>query len=182
MSRKQGWQRHWILCLLACVGGLAGIAFGSNKAPSQGSAEPNLQKGAIARWDASPALFVENFGEWGDKSVRLVHQGKGADVLLSDSGLTFQLRGEERPYVVKVSFPGSRKVVPEGLCPSRTRVNFYMGADQSQWRSRVPAYEKAVYRGLYPGIDLVVQGKRSHVKYEFHVAPGADAGAVRLAY
>ena len=39
-----------------------------------------------------------------------------------------------------------------------------------------------MYRDLWPGIDLVFHGRGSRLKYEFHVAPGADPSRIRLAY
>ena len=39
----------------------------------------------------SPALFVENQGQWADDSVRFVHSGDGASVAMTDTGPVFQL-------------------------------------------------------------------------------------------
>ena len=44
------------------------------------------------------------------------------------------------------------------------------------------AYEEVVYRDLWPGIDLAFHGRGSSLKYEFHVAPGADPSRIRMAY
>jgi hypothetical protein len=38
------------------------------------------------------------------------------------------------------------------------------------------------YNGLYAGIDLVTWGQRDSLKYEFHVAPGADYQQIRIHY
>ena len=38
------------------------------------------------------------------------------------------------------------------------------------------------YHDLWPGVDLHVREQAGVLKYEFHVAAGADAGAIRLAY
>jgi len=46
----------------------------------------------------------------------------------------------------------------------------------------VPAYESVVYEGLYEGVDLKVWGLRSHLKYEFHVSPGADFSPIAVRY
>src|SRR5688572_8464165 len=46
---------------------------------------------AVEIFNTSPALFVENAGQWEDSSVRFVHQGKGANIALTDSGAQFQL-------------------------------------------------------------------------------------------
>ena len=39
-----------------------------------------------------------------------------------------------------------------------------------------------MYRDLWPGIDLVFRGRGADLKYELHVAPGADPSRIRLAY
>src|SRR4030042_1221904 len=40
--------------------------------------------------DASPALFVENQGQWADESARFVHQGNGVNVAMTDAGPVFE--------------------------------------------------------------------------------------------
>ena len=42
-------------------------------------------------FNVSPALFVENQGQWADESVRFVHQGDGANVAMTDAGPVFQV-------------------------------------------------------------------------------------------
>ena len=46
----------------------------------------------------------------------------------------------------------------------------------------MPGYEKVTYENLYDGIDLQTWGQRSHLKYEFHVAPGADYRQIQVQY
>ena len=162
------------------------------------AADPALRDHALQLFDSSPAVFVPNEGQFQAESVRFVHRGNGANVLLSDDGIVFQLfqreeqpsprgrgdGGEEgvRTFTFRAYFPGARAVCPEGEGRSGASFNYYRGNDPGLWRSDVAGYEKVVYRGLYPGIDLVVYGKRSHLKYEFHVWPGADPEQIRVAY
>ena len=160
------------------------------RASGDGSAEGAAPSKALAWFQTSPALFVENAGQWADGSVRFVHQGSGAKVALTDEGPVFRLfrragDGEDaaaETLSFRVRFVGARAVRPEGANEAVTRFNYYVGADQSRWRTGLATYEKVVYRGLYPGIDLVVFGRRSHLKYEFHVAPGADPAQIIVRY
>ena len=46
---------------------------------------------AIELFDASPALFVANEGQWEDSSISYAFYGAGANVLHTDSGPVFQL-------------------------------------------------------------------------------------------
>jgi len=58
-------------------------------------------------------------------------------------------------------------------------VNYFVGATQ---HTNLATYREIVYQQLWPGIDMVFRGRGSHLKYEFHVAPGADPSPIRLAY
>ena len=80
-----------------------------------------------------------------------------------------------------VSFPGANIVTPIGLEQSPAQFNYCLG-EQSRWRSEVPSYERVAYCDLYDGIDLHAWGLSSHLKYEFHVAPGADYRQIRIQY
>ena len=57
-----------------------------------------------------------------------------------------------------------------------------IGGNPANWRTKLPTYGEVVYRRLWPGIDLHLRGEDGQLKYEFHLAPGADASRIRLAY
>ncbi len=80
-----------------------------------------------------------------------------------------------------VHFDGANLVTPKGTDQAATVYNYLVG-DQSQWHSNVPTYQKVAYHGLYSGIDLLTWGQRNSLKYEFHVAPGADYQQIRIHY
>ena len=81
----------------------------------------------------------------------------------------------------KARFKGARPVQPAGQTPSAQRINFRRG-ESSRWREGVPAWESVRYKGLYEGIDLLVAGRKEGMKYEFHLAPGADWKQIQLSY
>ncbi|HUU82806.1 MAG TPA: pre-peptidase C-terminal domain-containing protein, partial [Phycisphaerae bacterium] len=165
---------------------------------------------ALELFSVSPALFVENQGQWADETVRYVHQGSGANVAMTDTGPVFQVFREvpcegaelapgetledpfgldrfdsERPETevlqFSASFVGANSVTPVGLEQSETVFNYFVGGEED-WRSEVPAYEQVAYQGLYDGIDLVTWGQRDSLKYEFRVAPGADYTQIQVTY
>jgi hypothetical protein len=154
---------------------------------------------ATRLFDVSPALFVENQGQWSDPSIRYVHDGNRVDVAVTGEGMVFQIERipeDGGPSAVPssplqpagtdvlrfgASFVGARQVLPVGQEQSSSEFNYFVG-DQTLWRQDVPAYERVAYEGLYDGIDLLVQGLGSHLKYEFHVAPGADWSQIAIRY
>ena len=103
-------------------------------------------------------------------------------------GLRRRAKGENRPDSAPVRglefstrFVGARRVLPKGEALSE-QVFHYRRGEASRWRENVPSFEGIVYPNLYDGIDLRVTGKRTGVKYEFLVAPGADWRQIRLSY
>ncbi len=146
---------------------------------------------ALQLFSASPALFAPNEGQWADEAVRFVHSSGGATVALTDSGPVFQLfsvggaslprDGGVNVAQFSVAFEGANLVTPVGKDPSQAVHNYYVG-DPATWRTDVPTFETVAYLGLWDGIDLLTWGRRDGLKYEFHVAPGADPGQIRLRY
>jgi len=137
---------------------------------------------AVELFGVSPALFVENQGQWSDPTIRYVHDGEGVDVAVTDMGVVFRATDTDLQMLqFSASFGGANAVRPVGLERSASLFNYYVG-DPAGWRQDVPSYEAVAYEELYEGIDLRVQGLLSHVKYEFHVAPGEDYRRIAVRY
>ena len=162
------------------------------------SLEPRLllsgtaEQQVVQLLDATPALFVENQGQWADSSIRYAIQSSQANVLFSDNGLIFQLfqeeavEGSEEDTITHVTefsavFDGGNTVSPVGISQTGTAYNYFVG-DETTWRTGVASYEMLAYMELYSGVDLYVSGASDGIKYEFHVAPGADYGQIQISY
>ena len=82
---------------------------------------------------------------------------------------------------VHVKFPGARPgTEPQGQQALPVFSNYFLGNDPSQWSTRRQHYEGVRYEALWPGIDLVFYAQHRELEYDFHVAPHADAGKIRL--
>jgi gliding motility-associated-like protein len=91
-----------------------------------------------------------------------------------------QLRG----HAVFVDFEGA-KAAPQLTAskPLTERHNYYLGNDPEHWATDVPVVGRVRYQELYPGIGLELYGTaQGQLEYDLHVAPGADAAAIRLRY
>ncbi|NQT19879.1 MAG: hypothetical protein HQ592_09245, partial [Planctomycetes bacterium] len=136
----------------------------------------------------SPAAFIENTGRINDPAVRYAFHGSGANVFHTTSGPVFQvfrLRKNTPPahsYTFRATFPGAKNVWPVGRDPRKARVNYYITGERNKWHRSVPTYATVVYYELFEGIDLHTFGHRTHLKYEFHVAPAADCNRIIIKY
>ena len=75
----------------------------------------------------------------------------------------------------------NKNVRPGGGGETGAVISYFKGK-REDWRAGLPTYSKIIYRGLWPGIDLVYSGSADRLKYEFIVQPGADPARIRLAY
>src|SRR5439155_1986222 len=60
--------------------------------------------------------------------------------------------------------------------------NYLIGDDPGRWHTGIANYGRVEARGVYPGVDLVYYGNQRQLEYDFTVAPGADPGAIKLAF
>jgi hypothetical protein len=90
------------------------------------------------------------------------------------------------------------KATGSGLEKQPGLVNYFIGDDPKQWRTRIPTYAKAKFAGVYPGVDVVYYGREPRAKsqepgagkarslsaleYDFILHPGADPSRIRLAF
>ncbi|HEX2776144.1 MAG TPA: choice-of-anchor D domain-containing protein [Candidatus Acidoferrales bacterium] len=58
--------------------------------------------------------------------------------------------------------------------------NYFLGNDPGKWRTHVPHFSRAVATGVLPGVDVVAYGNERALEYDLRVAPGVEAGSLRL--
>ena len=162
-------------------------------------------RAAVQQFMAGPSVFIENAGQWADGSIRFALDGSGANVGLTDQGPRFQLfrktsttsttftpstpgqaleKSAPAPtemHEFAVVFDGAARVAPAGRGKSDRTFNYLMG-DVTNHREGVSSFNSVWYEGLYPGVSLELTGSRTGIKYNFHVAPGADWRAIRVKY
>ena len=83
--------------------------------------------------------------------------------------------------VVRMSLAGANPqpdVTGGGELPGKS--NYFIGRDESKWRTNVANFASVDYREVYPGVDLVYYGNQRQLEYDFRVAPGADPRRIKL--
>jgi hypothetical protein len=60
-------------------------------------------------------------------------------------------------------------------------VNYYIG-DKSNWHTNIPTSKAALYKELYPNIDLKVYGIEKQIEYDFIVKPGGNVSDISFEY
>jgi len=92
-------------------------------------------------------------------------------------------RGRPARSIVRMKLQGANPAPQiEGLEPLPSTSNYFTGSDPEKWRTNVPSYGRVRYADVYPGIDLIYYGEQRRLEYDFVVAPGSDADAIRVAF
>ncbi|MEJ2574759.1 MAG: SBBP repeat-containing protein [Gammaproteobacteria bacterium] len=128
-----------------------------------------------------PLAFEANHGQT-NPQVAYLARGKGYMLFLepTEAILALKTHSAVRRLSMRLLGAASRPPMhPAAALPGRH--NYYIGNDPRQWHTGIPTYARVVSRGVYPGIDMIYHGKAGQLEYDFHVAPGADPRAIRLA-
>lgn len=145
-------------------------------------ASPALAAGgprAAVDYGRFPLAFEENQGQL-DPQVRFAARGRDLAALLTDQGpVLVSGGGEVRMALQGASGPGAAPVAERAL-PGK--VNVFIGNDPSKWKAGIRTFEDVRYRGVYPGVDLVVHGRQGRFEYDFELQPGANAEQIRVRF
>jgi hypothetical protein len=126
-----------------------------------------------------PLSFVPNQGQ-ADARALYSAQAGGASLHFTRDRVAITLEGKDKAHALHLRFLGANpSPTLTGEDRQKGRVNYFT-ANASQ--TNIPTYGELRYRNLWPGIDLAFRGEGGTLKYEFHVAPGADPSDIRLAY
>jgi hypothetical protein len=126
-------------------------------------------------WETGPFFTARTTGD----AIHYAAKAPGWAADFADSRVTFTHQGA----AVAIDFVGARAgVAPQARRRMSGKANFFLAQDSAAWRTAEPVYREILYRGLYPGIDLVYGGSAGRLKAEFHVAPHADPSLIRLHY
>ncbi len=156
-------------------------------APSSGPVTPEATGRILEKLRSLPFAFEPNRGQaaW---TADFISRGRGsrlARVALSKAGADLGLGpcGTGRGFSIRLA-GANPNPEPEarGLEALPGKVHDAIGDRPERWITGVPTYAKVLYRGVYPGTDLVWYGKDGRLEFDFVLAPGADPGAIALRY
>ncbi len=174
--------------LVVVAVGVAAVA-GSGVEPADGGSATSYVR---------PLVFESNQGQTAAAIEYAGRSGAGTLYLTRDAAVlaraTFEVERENGAVVsvrptdeVAVTMRwlgGSDEAIPRGVDPLDSHSTYFRGADDIGTARRIRAehYGAVRYEAVYEGVDLVFRGDEQSFEYDFIVAPGADASAIRLQF
>jgi hypothetical protein len=137
-----------------------------------------------------PVAFTRNDGQ-APGGVRYLGQAQGVSIMFTRTGVTLDLARHADPgrsprrvgAQVTLAFRHASphpQITGAGRQPGT--VNYFTGSNPARWHTRIPAYARIVYRGLWPGITATFTATAGVLRYAFTLVPGARASEIQLAY
>lgn len=154
-----------------------------------------------------PLSFEANEGQTNPR-VKFLSRGQGYTLFLTRSGEAIlalrksDLKHDQLKSAALVSPPKKPELEPaspsavvrmklvggnarsrvEGIDELPSKTNYFIGNDPKKWGTNVPMFAGVKYRSIYPGVDLAYYGNQRQLEHDFIVAPGADAGSIRMSF
>ena len=143
--------------------------------------------------------FVRNDGQWDGPFSYKASTAKG-DVFLSGNSLTYVVGNPANTgrvdavhhgwvkgpakldfHTYRMTFEGaSASPVITAQKEQKWYNNYFHGKDPSKWKTGIHPALALDYSEVYPGINMHMASEKGDLKYEWIIAPGADANAIRL--
>ncbi|MCW5941912.1 MAG: putative Ig domain-containing protein [Fimbriimonadaceae bacterium] len=190
-----------MLSAIAVTLAIASVASGTGPTPKS-----PLQ---VARVSSPQAVgdgfgYVANGGQW-PAWVKFRYQTGGLDQWVADDGIVLDYHRELDPpeavfeppagpgpdlrpqrrvgHVVAMRFVGGHGRFDQAASDPLPGVfNFLVGDDPALHATKVPHFERATMRDVYPGIDAVYLREEGRPRYDLIVRPGADPARIRLRF
>lgn len=151
---------------------------------------------AVGQGVQKPLSFIENKGQFTDadgkhgNDIQFRMSTAGMNLYLGNGQLHYQFRKLQdadganptmKTYGMSVTLLGANPAAKvEAQEPQAYYENYYTNGTANGITAH--AYNRVVYKEVYPGIDWVVYVKGDKVEYDFVVRPGADASKIQLQY
>ena len=140
--------------------------------------------------------FTENKGQW---PAQVAYRAKvpGGALFVEHSAFTYTFHTggplakhahdqdgspePERAHAYRVTFEGATVAMPTGSERQDFHENYFIGNNPAAWGTGCSVFGVVRMNGLYPGIDLLVDGKKE-LKYSFLLAPNALPSQIAMRY
>lgn len=149
----------------------------------------------------NPAGFIANKGQWNDE-VKFLFKSNGMNAWITNSGITYDFykikqtassedllinKGIKAPssydvrgHVVRMDLTGSSaNSSSQKLGLADSKLNYFLGNDESKWATDVETYAEVTLENVYNGVDLRYYVDNGELRYDFILSPQADPSQIK---
>ena len=149
-----------------------------------------------------PFLFIKNEGQWDNEILySAITPGSGINVNFMQQGLSLGISrmvpektGNRISFMDKASTQNEKlvwNIYFEGKNPDafmtsdsgqKGKMSYFFGNDSNRWVKNAPEYNVIQYNSIYNKTDVRYYGKKTNLKYDYILHPGADISNIRMRY
>jgi len=170
-------------------------------------ATASQKAGVIKSYGKLPLYFIENRGQV-DNPVKFYERGAGHATFFTSKGVVIGLtkknvkvdktarhdkikalevnKNKDRNVTtetVSLSFVGANTKAKIVAGDKKTgKVNYFVGNDNSKWRTNISTYGAVTYKDVYEKIDIKFYGNNRQLEHDVIVRPHGDISKVKFAY
>lgn len=89
-------------------------------------------------------------------------------------------KNSPKGWTLKETLVAAQRAEPKGINKAETKINYFIGTDQTLWKNDIATYESVNWGEVYPGIEFSLKASGKNVEKIFTVQPGVDYQAIRL--
>ena len=126
--------------------------------------------------------FVENVGQKHGE-VAFYAPTLGGTFYVTNSGelvLALPAKEQGEPISLSEQIASEATISPSPLEPSATQINYFLGQDPGNWRTRVPSFDAISMGEICNGIELSLKAYGGWIEKIFTLEPGADPDCIRV--
>jgi len=190
---------------LVIVVGISGIVY-INRADiawlQHDNAQPDItEQSAREALKGMPLVFQENQGQV-DSTVKYLVRNGATSIFFTPTEIVYQLleptvqadssdgvTSNQEPIesttskavALRQTFVGGESpFAVSGVNQLKSKVNYFIGNDESKWVRGAPTFSAVQYDNVYDGIGVLFDGAQGRLNYRFDVQPGANPNDIRI--
>lgn len=143
--------------------------------------------------------FIENKGQW-DAPYKYILNANAQSIIIEKNKLRYvqfndtvwsqiiahpHSQVKQRPSILPcnqmfISFTGANDFQLSGTKKTEHYYNFFLGNDESKWKSKVYGFGEIDIHNLYNGIDLKMEPFSGSLKYTYYIQKGISPSQIRM--
>lgn len=126
-----------------------------------------------------PVCFEENRGQF-DADVKYLARANGYQLRLGARESLLAFNNGRHLKLQLVGGNGNAEMSGEDRLIAKS--NYFLGNDAREWHTDINNYGSVRYHNVYDGIDMRYYSQGRALEYDFIVAPGVDAQAIKMRF
>jgi len=112
--------------------------------------------------------FIKNISQIKDTKVKYYANTFAGTVFVTDDEIIYGLKG----WAVKEGFLNAKKTIAEGIREAETKVSYFKGSDQNNWKSNIPTCQEIGLGEIYDHIKLNLRAYGKNIEKIFIIEKG----------